>query len=176
MEAEEPTEEVSDVMESPPALLAMGQMVDTDTKIAHVIRVGKQKYWRGLASSTHFPGLGLRACLSVLHKDIVIPWNINDPEKVYETYKSTPDTVRCLMSYIIHLFNIMRRIFHQTLPGPGYKVSTENLQNIIEEYKNSSHYSTLSDEINQFIRKTEMSQYGTKDHVLEKLEELISLK
>ncbi|KAK7464166.1 hypothetical protein VKT23_006332 [Stygiomarasmius scandens] len=259
-EAEEPSEEPSNVMDSTPAsLMAMAQMVDVDTKVNLVIRVGKQsrflnsplleellttflEYWRGLASSTHFPGLGLRACLTVLHKDIVVPWNINDPQKfllseefessitqlvggsvksgdlsaagkhmsksiglagslagvggaaagplapivapavfagvlfahwAYETYKSTPDTVRCLMSYIIHLFNIMQGIFYHTLPSPGYRVSRERTQTIVEEYQESSVYSNLCEEIDQFINKTKTFQlYGSKDHVLEKLEEL----
>ncbi|KAK7464206.1 hypothetical protein VKT23_006372 [Stygiomarasmius scandens] len=242
-EADEPAEEPSNIMDSTPAsLMAMAQMVDVETKIDLVIRVGKQKYWRGLASSTHFPGLGLRACLTVLHKDIVVPWNINDPQEfllseefessitqlvggsvksrdlsvagkhmsksmglagslagvtgaaagpvapivapavfvgvlfahwAYETYKSTPDTVRCLMSYIIHLFNIMQGIFYHSLPSPGYRISRERAQKIIEEYQESSTYSKLCEEIDQFINKTKTFQlYGNKDRVLEKLEEL----
>ncbi|KAF5328012.1 hypothetical protein D9758_017694 [Tetrapyrgos nigripes] len=186
-EAEEPTEEVSGVMESPPALLAMAQMVDTDTKIALVIRVGKQKYWRGLASSTHFPGLGLRACLSVLHKDIVIPWNINDPEKLllsdeFESSKSiglagsiagvsgaVAGPVAPIVAPTVFVGVLFAHWVYET-----YKSTPDT--KIIEEYQKSSLYSTLSNEINQFIRKTKMFQYGTKDHVLEKLEELISLK
>ncbi|TDL13542.1 hypothetical protein BD410DRAFT_903273 [Rickenella mellea] len=41
-------------------------------------------YWRGLASSTHFPGNLLRDCLGIIHKDIVKIWNFSDPDKILE--------------------------------------------------------------------------------------------
>ncbi|KAJ6455139.1 hypothetical protein C8R45DRAFT_944147 [Mycena sanguinolenta] len=35
--------------------------------------------WRGIASSTKFPGFKLENCLNTIHFDIVTPWNFNDP-------------------------------------------------------------------------------------------------
>lgn len=36
-------------------------------------------YWAGLASSINFPGKTLKACLDVIHLDIINVWNIEDP-------------------------------------------------------------------------------------------------
>ncbi|KAJ7788202.1 hypothetical protein B0H14DRAFT_2628525 [Mycena olivaceomarginata] len=40
------------------------------------------EYWRGIASSTRFPGFKLEKCLNTLHIDIVTSWNFNDPDKL----------------------------------------------------------------------------------------------
>ncbi|KAF8173603.1 hypothetical protein K438DRAFT_135869 [Mycena galopus ATCC 62051] len=42
--------------------------------------IGMKKYWRGLASSTHFPGFKLETCLAAIHVDIIASWNFNDPD------------------------------------------------------------------------------------------------
>ncbi|KII91522.1 hypothetical protein PLICRDRAFT_511021 [Plicaturopsis crispa FD-325 SS-3] len=63
-------------------LVAVSQRVDIESKINVSIEVGRKRYWQGLASSAHFPGVRLRTCLHVLHKDIVGPWNFNDPYKL----------------------------------------------------------------------------------------------
>ncbi|KAJ7798431.1 hypothetical protein B0H14DRAFT_2906629 [Mycena olivaceomarginata] len=39
-----------------------------------------KKYWRGLASSTYFPGFKLETCLAAIHVDIIASWNFNDPD------------------------------------------------------------------------------------------------
>ncbi|KAJ7760179.1 hypothetical protein B0H14DRAFT_2634277 [Mycena olivaceomarginata] len=41
------------------------------------------EYWRGIASSTRFPGFKLEKCLNTLHIDIVTSWNFNDPDKLF---------------------------------------------------------------------------------------------
>jgi hypothetical protein len=41
------------------------------------------EYWRGLASSTYFPGLKLETCLAAIHVDIIASWNFNDPDDVH---------------------------------------------------------------------------------------------
>ena len=40
------------------------------------------EYWKGLASSAHFPGMTLKQCLDKLHRDILVVWNFKDPEEV----------------------------------------------------------------------------------------------
>ncbi|TDL28285.1 hypothetical protein BD410DRAFT_834410 [Rickenella mellea] len=63
---------------------ATAQRVDVDLNVENSIRVGMKRYWRGLASSTHFPGNLLRDCLGIIHKDIVKIWNFLDPDKILE--------------------------------------------------------------------------------------------
>ncbi|KAE9389866.1 hypothetical protein BT96DRAFT_1024864 [Gymnopus androsaceus JB14] len=235
------------------SLLAMAQMVDIDKKVELVIKVGRKKYWRGLASSLHFPGLGLQACLLVLHKDLVIPWNINDPHHlllsgdfesavtqliesfqkssdisdarkhfskgiglagtvagvagavatpvapivvpavfvgmlfahwVHDIYTSTPKTVRCLMLYILHLFNLMHGLFSltqlgQSLPGEiiqypqGYEVTGEDIERIFEGYKKSEVFKWICIAVNNFVQQSDILAYGSKDHVLDKLVQLM---
>ncbi|KAF7333955.1 G domain-containing protein [Mycena sanguinolenta] len=46
------------------------------------IKIGMKKYWRGIASSTRFPGFKLEKCLNTLHVDIVTSWNFNDANKL----------------------------------------------------------------------------------------------
>ncbi|KAF8212956.1 hypothetical protein K438DRAFT_1751369 [Mycena galopus ATCC 62051] len=41
-----------------------------------------EEYWRGIASSTRFPGFKLEKCLNTLHVDIVTSWNFSDPLKL----------------------------------------------------------------------------------------------
>lgn len=40
------------------------------------------EYWRGLASSLHFPGKTSKACLRAPHTDIVTVWNFCDTSEV----------------------------------------------------------------------------------------------
>ncbi|KII91637.1 hypothetical protein PLICRDRAFT_173456 [Plicaturopsis crispa FD-325 SS-3] len=62
------------------ALIAVAQRVDIDSKIKLCIEVGRKRYWRGLASSTNLPGVRPKDFLHVIHKDIVMAWNLCDPE------------------------------------------------------------------------------------------------
>jgi len=58
-------------------MFATAQGVNGDAKIEASINVGRQKYWRGLASSANFfVGKSLAACLQALHTDIVVVWNL----------------------------------------------------------------------------------------------------
>jgi len=251
--SEQPTTSENAVEAPAESLLAMAQMVDIDKKVELVIKVGRKKYWRGLASSLHFPGLGLQACLSVLHKDLVIPWNINDPHQlllsgdfesaitqliesfqkssdmsdarkrfskgiglagtvagvagaiaapvapivvptvfvgmlfahwVHDIYTSTPKTVRCLMLYILHLFNLMHGLFSLTQLGQalqgeinqypqGYEVTREDIEHIFEGYKKSEVFKRICIAVNDFIQRSDVLTYGNKDHVLNKLIELM---
>ncbi|KAF9462743.1 hypothetical protein BDZ94DRAFT_1309441 [Collybia nuda] len=56
----------------------MSQKVNSSVKIRTSIEVGKRKYWKGLASSTSFPGVTLQECLGVIHLDIVKVWDLDD--------------------------------------------------------------------------------------------------
>jgi hypothetical protein len=40
------------------------------------------EYWSGLASGANFPGGSILECLEVIHKDIIVVWDLNDPYKV----------------------------------------------------------------------------------------------
>ncbi|KAJ7803657.1 hypothetical protein B0H14DRAFT_1634295 [Mycena olivaceomarginata] len=61
-------------------LSAISQRASARTKIDVSIQVGMKKYWRGLASSTYFPGFKLETCLAAIHVDIIASWNFNDPD------------------------------------------------------------------------------------------------
>ncbi|RDB24104.1 hypothetical protein Hypma_008545 [Hypsizygus marmoreus] len=58
---------------------AMAQKVNPDVNIDASIQVGKRKYWTGLASSMSFSGKSLKACLAVIHTDIIAVWHFQDP-------------------------------------------------------------------------------------------------
>ncbi|KAI5983126.1 hypothetical protein EDD15DRAFT_2318369 [Pisolithus albus] len=49
-------------------------------KIELSMEVGKQRYWRALASSTEFRNYTMLNCLGVIHTDIVLVWNFYDPD------------------------------------------------------------------------------------------------
>ncbi|KIK20106.1 hypothetical protein PISMIDRAFT_682616 [Pisolithus microcarpus 441] len=49
-------------------------------KIELSMEVGKQRYWRALASSTDFWNYTMLNCLGVIHTDIVLVWNFYDPD------------------------------------------------------------------------------------------------
>ncbi|KDQ52419.1 hypothetical protein JAAARDRAFT_40270 [Jaapia argillacea MUCL 33604] len=59
---------------------AIAQRADADTSIEASIAIGRDKYWRGLASSTYFREKKLTSCLATIHKDMTLVWNFYDPE------------------------------------------------------------------------------------------------
>ncbi|KAK7029538.1 hypothetical protein VNI00_014415 [Paramarasmius palmivorus] len=59
---------------------ALAQRANADLKIEASIEIGRKKYWRGLASSLHFPGMTLEKCLDAIHEEIIMIWNFNDPK------------------------------------------------------------------------------------------------
>ncbi|KIK16779.1 hypothetical protein PISMIDRAFT_250937 [Pisolithus microcarpus 441] len=62
-----------------PFAAAGAQRVEPGVKIESSINVGKQRYWRALASSTNFGGFMMLDCLGVIHTDIISVWNFHDP-------------------------------------------------------------------------------------------------
>ncbi|KDQ53304.1 hypothetical protein JAAARDRAFT_39370 [Jaapia argillacea MUCL 33604] len=75
-----PSNNVVSLSDSVPIVFGAAQRVDPDRKISDSIKVGRKKYWMGLASSTQFLGRTLDKCLVVLHNDIVKIWNIRGLE------------------------------------------------------------------------------------------------
>jgi len=63
-------------------LSAVSQRVHADLKIKASIRLGMTKYWRDLASSSHFDGVPLHRCLMTIHHDILQVWNFGDADQV----------------------------------------------------------------------------------------------
>ncbi|KAJ8517846.1 hypothetical protein ONZ45_g5007 [Pleurotus djamor] len=59
-------------------VVAMSQRIDSEVKIDSCIAIGRKRYWKALCSTADFPGKTLKACLDVLHKDIVLIWNFDD--------------------------------------------------------------------------------------------------
>ncbi|KAI6163975.1 hypothetical protein EDD17DRAFT_1808053 [Pisolithus thermaeus] len=62
-----------------PFAAAGAQRVEPRVKIESSINVGKQRYWRALASSADFRGFTMLDCLGVIHTDIISVWNFHDP-------------------------------------------------------------------------------------------------
>ncbi|KAG5644396.1 hypothetical protein DXG03_008563 [Asterophora parasitica] len=74
---------VVDYIQDAGIVTGIAQRASPDVSVRTVIEVGKRKYWRGLASSFHFPGNTLEQCLDVIHTDIVTVWNFrNDHHKL----------------------------------------------------------------------------------------------
>ncbi|KIK19424.1 hypothetical protein PISMIDRAFT_107596, partial [Pisolithus microcarpus 441] len=70
-------------MPSPVSVVTlMAQRTLPHLKIEGSIAVGKQRYWKTLASSPNFPGYTIQECLRVIHADIVSVWNFHDPSGV----------------------------------------------------------------------------------------------
>ncbi|KIM80052.1 hypothetical protein PILCRDRAFT_822897 [Piloderma croceum F 1598] len=61
---------------------AMAQRASAQTKIDSSIQVGMKQYWQSLASSTELVGWTLEECLAILHHDIALSWNFNDPDNL----------------------------------------------------------------------------------------------
>ncbi|KAJ6471428.1 hypothetical protein C8R45DRAFT_1014338 [Mycena sanguinolenta] len=61
---------------------AIAQRGSAQANIDGSIKIGMKRYWRGIASSTKFPGFKLDKCLNTIHFDIVTPWNFNDPNSL----------------------------------------------------------------------------------------------
>jgi len=91
---------------------ATAQRGNPDVSIEASIDVGRDRYWKGLISSTDFTGKKLRQCLDVIHTDIISVWNIRDPHKYLagEEFKST-----------------MSRLVEDLLPTPCTSVSGNDL-------------------------------------------------
>ncbi|KAI6033378.1 hypothetical protein EDC04DRAFT_3142261 [Pisolithus marmoratus] len=68
-----------DMLSPVPFAVAGAQRVVPRVKIESSINVGKQRYWRALASSPNFWGFTILDCLRVIHTDIVEAWNFYDP-------------------------------------------------------------------------------------------------
>ncbi|KAI6108350.1 hypothetical protein F5141DRAFT_1028617 [Pisolithus sp. B1] len=69
----------SDMVSAVPFAAAGAQRMVPRVKIESSINVGKQRYWRALASSTNFWGFTMLDCLGVIHTDMISVWNFYDP-------------------------------------------------------------------------------------------------
>ncbi|KAH8798708.1 hypothetical protein DL96DRAFT_1638413 [Flagelloscypha sp. PMI_526] len=59
--------------------LAIAQRSYAGASIDASIKIGRKRYWRGIFSDS-FPGYNMRSLLTVLQKDIVTVWNMDDPK------------------------------------------------------------------------------------------------
>jgi len=91
---------------------ATAQRGNPDVSIEASIDVGRERYWKGLISSTDFTGKKLRQCLDVIHTDIILVWNIRDPHNYLagEKFKAA-----------------MSRLVEDLLPPPRTSVSGQDL-------------------------------------------------
>lgn len=76
------------------------------------------------------------------------------------------------MGYIVHLTNVMRGIFHETLHG--HAVSEGSIETLVEKYSNSHVFESVRDGIADFVAKTKTFRFADKDYVLEELVRLIN--
>ncbi|KAI6039756.1 hypothetical protein EDC04DRAFT_3004101 [Pisolithus marmoratus] len=70
-----------DTLSAVPFAAAGAQRMVPRVKIESSIDVGKQRYWKFLASSPDFQGYAMLECLRVIHTDIVSAWNFYDPSE-----------------------------------------------------------------------------------------------
>ncbi|KAF8883255.1 hypothetical protein BD779DRAFT_1472570 [Infundibulicybe gibba] len=75
---------------------ALAQRVNADVKIDASIRIGRRKYWRGLASSLFFTDKPLKTRLDAIHEDIVVTWNFYDEEMYLLS-----DEFKSVMSHLV---------------------------------------------------------------------------
>ncbi|KAI6152672.1 P-loop containing nucleoside triphosphate hydrolase protein [Pisolithus tinctorius] len=82
---------------SPVHLAAVGaQRMLPTLKVELSIEVGKQRYWRALASSANFQGYTMLNCLRVIHTDIVLVWNFYD----LDDYLNSSEFLNLMMSMV----------------------------------------------------------------------------
>ncbi|KAI5990828.1 hypothetical protein F5J12DRAFT_862061 [Pisolithus orientalis] len=82
---------------SPVHLAAVGaQRMLPTLKVELSIEVGKQRYWRALASSANFQGYTMPNCLRVIHTDIVLVWNFYDLDE----YLNSSEFLNLMMSMV----------------------------------------------------------------------------
>jgi len=74
---------------------AIAQRADADTSVEASVAIGRNKYWKGLASSLYFRDKAMMQCLHAVHIDITLAWNFYDPHE----YLSSKDTM-ALMSQV----------------------------------------------------------------------------
>ncbi|KAG1813467.1 hypothetical protein EV424DRAFT_1514830 [Suillus variegatus] len=60
-------------------MTSIAQRMHPGLKTEALIKVGKQRYWKALASCPKFKNYQIQDCLRVLHTDIVDVWNFRDP-------------------------------------------------------------------------------------------------
>ncbi|KAH9942620.1 hypothetical protein B0H21DRAFT_824081 [Amylocystis lapponica] len=98
-------------------MFATAQGVDLQSKIDASIDVGRQKYWRGLASSANFFGKTLKACLDALHTDIVIVWNFSGD--VGEYLGSDPFKIR--------FYKVIEDLIDRNAASPNAELGMSNI-------------------------------------------------
>lgn len=76
------------------------------------------------------------------------------------------------MCYIVHLTNVMQRIFHETLQG--HAVSKEGIETLVKKYSKSDVFGSVRDGVADFVAKTKTFRFADKDYVLEELVRLIN--
>lgn len=233
--------EQSDLGVTDPSILAgIAQRVDHETTIRTIIKIGRKRYWRGMASSTNFPGFSLKKCLQALHADIVKPWNfahsdqqflledsfqilitemVDDKDQllhqhlaqlrsvtssagaiagvagaavaaavttgpaaiavgpaifgalvfakwVYDVYRETPETLRRLMEYIIHLTNVL------LIKAYSHEEGCEYMAKAVKDYSESDVAKDMKKKIGHFARDGGW-KFTKRDLVLQKLVALI---
>ncbi|KAJ6455144.1 hypothetical protein C8R45DRAFT_1111525 [Mycena sanguinolenta] len=116
------------------------------------------EYWRGIASSTKFPGFKLEKCLNTLHIDIVTAWNFSDPNKLFRSnefveqmrtitqivvpreeevtdWLRSPETLRLFMGYIIDLTLVLDQLFVIVLAlGPPNLLTQTDIDAALDKY------------------------------------------
>ncbi|KAF8126039.1 hypothetical protein EV363DRAFT_1528881 [Boletus edulis] len=63
-------------------IAAIAQRVSISVKIALTMSVGEKRYWKALTASPNFRNQSMKACLDVIHKDVITVWNLNDPQNI----------------------------------------------------------------------------------------------
>jgi len=70
-----------------PLVWSVALRVSQDISIQASIEVGRKKYWRDLRSSQDFADQDLKACVNIIHMDIVEIWNFKDKNKYLSSTK-----------------------------------------------------------------------------------------
>ncbi|KAG8217987.1 hypothetical protein J3R82DRAFT_6160 [Butyriboletus roseoflavus] len=65
-------------------MAAIAQRVNISLKVELTIAVGEKRYWKALMASSDFRGHTMKACLHVIHKDIITVWNFKDPDNTLD--------------------------------------------------------------------------------------------
>ncbi|KAJ7055574.1 hypothetical protein C8F01DRAFT_453939 [Mycena amicta] len=90
-----------------------------------------------------------------------------------DAYRSTPETLRCFMGYIVDLTLVLNELFLQLLPSkPPRTVTKDAISTALEMYENS-HLGTVHREIREYVRTAEWGIIVKSDAAEKKVQEVI---
>lgn len=93
---------------------------------------------------------------------------------LYDAYRRTPATLRCMMAYIVDLTVVMHRLFERSRPSNSAALSSAIVDQELQNFSQSQEKTDIHDAVQSFVRTMDPLGALKKDVVFDKVVSLIT--